>query len=382
MTTIKASCPSCGDVELTPQQVRLVVCSVKSWSYYAFTCTTCQDEVRKPAGRDVVALLISGGVVAEPWNVPAEALEEHSGAALSYDDVLDFVSTEAKLGKPVANDLREGKLTLPLIYLLELGDAAHRRAVETVVTEGAIESITRDAILSLVVEHGTLDRARAEAQRYAELATAALGEFPDSEFRDALLKNVFEVLSRVSGINFVFDRDVRADLRTTIMVRDTPLEEALQFLLVTNQLDKKILNQNTILIYPNQPNKLRDYQELVTRSFYLGNADVKQTLNLVKTVLKTRDVFIDERLNLLVMRDTPDAIRLAEKLIAAQDLAEPEVILEMKVLEITRQLHHRRSSTSLQSQPFDVDLGDDGLQDRALEHDLHRACWVGHPEQL
>ena len=61
MTTIKASCPSCGDVELTPQQVRLVLCSVKSWSYYAFICTTCADEIRKPAGRDVVALLISGG---------------------------------------------------------------------------------------------------------------------------------------------------------------------------------------------------------------------------------------------------------------------------------------------------------------------------------
>ncbi len=90
MTTIKASCPSCGDVELTPTQVRLVVCSVTSWSYYAFTCTTCQDEVRKPAGRDVVALLVSGGVVAEPWNIPAEALEEHSGPVLTYDDVLDF----------------------------------------------------------------------------------------------------------------------------------------------------------------------------------------------------------------------------------------------------------------------------------------------------
>ena len=90
MTTIKASCPSCGDVELTPAQVRLVVCSVKSWSYYAFTCTTCQEEVRKPAGRDVVALLISGGVVAEPWSVPAEALEQHDGPALTYDDVLDF----------------------------------------------------------------------------------------------------------------------------------------------------------------------------------------------------------------------------------------------------------------------------------------------------
>ena len=90
MTTIKASCPSCGDVELTPQQVRLVVCSVKSWSYYAVICTTCADEIRKPAGRDVVALLISGGVVAEPWSVPAEALEAHEGPVLNYDDVLDF----------------------------------------------------------------------------------------------------------------------------------------------------------------------------------------------------------------------------------------------------------------------------------------------------
>ena len=90
MTTIKASCPSCGDVELTPPQVRLVVCSVRAWSYYAFTCASCLDEVRKPAGRDVVALLVSGGVLAEPWTVPAEALEEHTGPTLCYDDVLDF----------------------------------------------------------------------------------------------------------------------------------------------------------------------------------------------------------------------------------------------------------------------------------------------------
>jgi len=156
------------------------------------------------------------------------------------------------------------------------------------------------------------------------------------EFRDALLKSIFEVLSRTSGINFVFDRDVRPDLKATIYVRDTTIEDAVNFLLVTNQLEKKVLNENTILIYPNLPNKVRDYQELVVKSFYLGNADVKQTLNMIKTVVKTRDVFIDDRLNLLVMRDTPEAIRLAEKLIAAQDLAEPEVILELEVLEVTR----------------------------------------------
>ena len=90
MSTIKASCPCCGDVELTPAQVRLVVCTVPDWSYYSFTCTECRQEVRKPAGSDVVSLLQSGGVPAESWTVPAEALEEHHGEAVTYDDVLDF----------------------------------------------------------------------------------------------------------------------------------------------------------------------------------------------------------------------------------------------------------------------------------------------------
>ncbi len=90
MTTIKASCPCCGDVDLTPPQVRLVVCSMQKWSYYTFVCPQCTDEIRKPAAPEIVQLLITGGVVAERWNVPAEALEEHRGPVIAYDDVLDF----------------------------------------------------------------------------------------------------------------------------------------------------------------------------------------------------------------------------------------------------------------------------------------------------
>src|SRR4028118_1280517 len=67
MTTIKASCPCCGDVELTPTQVRLVVCPVADWSFYAFTCGTCSDEVRKPAGADAGPRRPRGGVWAERW---------------------------------------------------------------------------------------------------------------------------------------------------------------------------------------------------------------------------------------------------------------------------------------------------------------------------
>ena len=93
MTTIKASCPTCGEVELTPAQVSLMVCSHAPLSYYAFSCTTCKDEIRKPADDEVVTLLVSGGVVAEAWTIPAEAMEEHEGNVITYDDVLDFALT-------------------------------------------------------------------------------------------------------------------------------------------------------------------------------------------------------------------------------------------------------------------------------------------------
>jgi hypothetical protein len=90
MTTIKASCPVCGDVSLAPNEVRLVVCSNEAWSYYAFTCSECTDEVRKAADEEIIALLISGGVRAQDWHIPAEALEPHAGEPISYDELLDF----------------------------------------------------------------------------------------------------------------------------------------------------------------------------------------------------------------------------------------------------------------------------------------------------
>jgi len=155
------------------------------------------------------------------------------------------------------------------------------------------------------------------------------------ELKDVPLRTVFDVIARAASLNFLFDKDVRADQRTTIVVRDAQVEDVIKLILATNQLEQKVLNETTALIYPNTPQKLREYQDLVVKSFYVANADVRQTANLIRTILKTRDIFIDEKLNLLVMKDTPNAIRLAEKLIAAQDIAEPEVMLEVEVLEVS-----------------------------------------------
>ena len=156
------------------------------------------------------------------------------------------------------------------------------------------------------------------------------------EFRDAPLRNVFDMIARQSGINFIFDKDVRLDVKATLFARNTPIADAVDMLLMTGQLTKKVVNANTLLIYPDQPQKQKAYQELMVKSFYLGNADAKATMAMLRTLIKARDLYVDERLNLLIMRDTPDAIRLAEKIIAVQDLAEPEVMLDVEVLEVKR----------------------------------------------
>jgi len=155
------------------------------------------------------------------------------------------------------------------------------------------------------------------------------------ELREVSLRNAFDVLSRASGINFVFDRDIRLDQRTSLVVKNAAIQDAMALLLAANQLASKVVNENTVFLFPNTPAKLREHRELVVKSFYLANADVKQTASMIRTLLKTRDIFIDEKLNLLIIKDTPDTVRLAERLVAAQDLAEPEVVLEVEVLEVS-----------------------------------------------
>ena len=156
------------------------------------------------------------------------------------------------------------------------------------------------------------------------------------EFREANLKMVFEGLSRTSGVNFVLDKDIKADAKTTVFVKNVTLDSAITAILNTNQLEKKVLDEATILVYPNTAQKNNEYRELVIKSFYLTNADVKQTATLLRTTLRVKNLYLDERLNLLVLRDTPEVVRLAEKLVALQDFAEPEVMLEVEILEIQR----------------------------------------------
>lgn len=90
MTTIKATCPTCGEVDLTAEDVLLRIGGNKTSNTYGFSCPTCTDFVEKPADERIVRLLLSGGVMPVLIHIPAEALEQHDGPPISHDDLLAF----------------------------------------------------------------------------------------------------------------------------------------------------------------------------------------------------------------------------------------------------------------------------------------------------
>jgi len=206
-------------------------------------------------------------------------------------------------------------------------DAARAR-LNTVLTERPDHPQARAMLRELADKSAPAPAESALSKAYRQPITI--------EFRDAPLKQIFELIARRSGLNFIFDKDVKADLKASIYLKNSTVESAIYYLLMTNQLEQQVMDANTIMIYPNVAAKQKEYQEMVVKTFYLANADAKQFANTLKTILKTRDVVVDEKLNLVIMRDSPEAVRLAERLVAVQDMAEPEVMLDVEILEIKR----------------------------------------------
>ncbi len=180
------------------------------------------------------------------------------------------------------------------------------------------------------------DEAIAREESAGPSLTAKFKKPVSLEFRDANVRMVFEALSRTSGINVLLDKDVRPDLKASIFVKDASVEDTIDLILLQDQLEKKILNDNTVFVYPNTPDKNKEYRDLKVRSFHLTNADPKQIMTMLKTLLKTKDIFLNEQTNSIVIRDTPEAIHLAERMVADQDIPDPEVMLEVEVLEVNR----------------------------------------------
>ena len=177
-----------------------------------------------------------------------------------------------------------------------------------------------------------------QEQRQLQLSAARLGlaeTRPISlDFRDANLRTVLDVVSRNSGINFILDKDIKPDTRVTVYMRSAKVEDAIDLITSTYQLAKKVVDRKTLLIYPNTLEKQREHQEQVVKVFYLTNGDAKGAAGFLKSMLKIREPYVDERSNMLAVRDSAETIQMAERLVAVYDTSEPEVLLDVEVIEV------------------------------------------------
>ena len=164
---------------------------------------------------------------------------------------------------------------------------------------------------------------------------AGTGEPVTLRFQNAKLKQVFDILARTATLNILFEKDV-TDRPVTIFTQDTSFDEALNLILTTNQLFARHVAPDTLLIIPDTKQKREQYQDLQIRTFYLSHAKAEDVAKLLRTILETKRVYVNESLNAVVLRDLPEKLQLAEQIIFANDQRDSEVVFDIEVLEVNR----------------------------------------------
>lgn len=152
-------------------------------------------------------------------------------------------------------------------------------------------------------------------------------------FKDANIKEVFGILSELSGINFIFDEGIR-NQSISVLLEKATFAQAMELVMQMNGLDKKVLNSKTIIIYPLSREKSKQYDDQVIQTFYLSHIDAKKAVNLLRTMLQLRKVYVHEERNAIVVRDKPKVIRLAEQILDAADRENSEVLFALEIVSV------------------------------------------------
>jgi general secretion pathway protein D len=188
------------------------------------------------------------------------------------------------------------------------------------------------------------EAARRELSKFITKATKPAGKYnlnrefdkPVSfKFKKTSIINVFEVLTKLTGVNFIFDKEMR-DNKVTMFMTDVSLDRFIDVLLKTNDLAAVLINKKTMLIYPDTPAKAKEYENLQIRTFYLSNLEAKKAVTLLSKILKSKDIIANENLNSIVVRGTGDVIEIASRLLEANDGTPAEVLFNVEFLEVSR----------------------------------------------
>jgi general secretion pathway protein D len=154
-------------------------------------------------------------------------------------------------------------------------------------------------------------------------------------FRDASSRDVFMTIARFANISLIFDTAFR-EAQVSVDLRNASLEDALNTVAGATRTFFRVTAPNTIVVIPDTPAKRREYEEEIVRTFYLSNADLKETMDMLRMVLDARRISPTTATNALTIKDTPERIAAAGRVVSAIDKARPEVIIDVELLEVDR----------------------------------------------
>ncbi len=156
------------------------------------------------------------------------------------------------------------------------------------------------------------------------------------KFKKTPVINVFEILSKLTGVNFIFDKDLR-DSKVTLFMTDVKFDTFLDVLLKTNGLKAKMINLKTMLIYPDTPAKAKEYDELFVKTFYLSHLKAKNAVAILAKLMKAKNVIANEKLNSVTVRGGKASMEMAAKIFEANDRTPSEVVLNVEMIEVSRE---------------------------------------------
>ena len=154
-------------------------------------------------------------------------------------------------------------------------------------------------------------------------------------FRDASAKDVYSAIGKFTNLSVMFDPTFR-EQSVSVDLRGQSLEEALNSLSQTTRNFWRVTSPRTITVVPDTAAKRREYEEELVRTFYLSNADLKETIDILRIVVDARRLAAITATNAITIKDTPERITAAGKIISAIDKARPEVIIDVELLEVNR----------------------------------------------
>lgn len=181
----------------------------------------------------------------------------------------------------------------------------------------------------------------------------------DLEFPEPVsIMDIYRALGRAFGINILFDPNLK-DQDLAVELKQVRAQDALEFLMRAANHFYKVLDEQSIIIIADTPQNRRNYEDLVIKTFFLSNAQVKDVVTMLRSLIDAKKIATNDQLNAIILRDTADKVKVAERIITANDKARAEVVVDVELLQINTNKLKDLGVTWPSQITTGIDLGED-----------------------